>query len=262
MLISLASLAARAQTRGPGSTNQMELDSCQDLRQSGLQRTHFGWGGGSTGSYISLQREQLSLVSGSRYRGCIWRNAHTAVAAHWFPVEIFWIALASGILLLQCRRSQFDSWVRKIHWRRDRPPTPVFRPPAPVFLGFPCGSAGKESTCNAGDLGLIPGLGKSPGEGKGSLQYSAWRIPWTVYIVHGVSKSGTQLHKFHFQFPVSGLLNICLCGPLGMSSSNPTVFNSSLSCLNELELVILLETKNSDKKKKKKPSQFCEILAS
>ena len=41
------------------------------------------------------------------------------------------------------------------------------RLPTPVFLGFPCGSAGKESTCNAGDLGLIPGLGRSLGEGKG-----------------------------------------------------------------------------------------------
>ena len=37
----------------------------------------------------------------------------------------------------------------------------------PVFLGFPDGSAGKESACNAGDLGLIPGLERSPGEGKG-----------------------------------------------------------------------------------------------
>ena len=45
--------------------------------------------------------------------------------------------------------------------------------PTPVFLGFPCGSAGKEFTCNVGDLGSIPGLGRSPGEGKGySLQYS------------------------------------------------------------------------------------------
>ena len=34
-------------------------------------------------------------------------------------------------------------------------------------LGFPCGSAGKESACNAGDMGLIPGLGRSPGEGEG-----------------------------------------------------------------------------------------------
>ena len=39
--------------------------------------------------------------------------------------------------------------------------------PTPVFLGFPCGPAGKESACNVGDLGLIPGLGRSPGEGKG-----------------------------------------------------------------------------------------------
>ena len=38
------------------------------------------------------------------------------------------------------------SWVRKICWRRDRLPTPV-------FLGFPCGSAGKESACNVGNLG-------------------------------------------------------------------------------------------------------------
>ena len=42
-----------------------------------------------------------------------------------------------------------------------------------VFLGFPCGSAGKESACYVGDLGLIPGLGRSPGEGKSyPLQYS------------------------------------------------------------------------------------------
>ena len=45
-----------------------------------------------------------------------------------------------------------SSWVRKICWRRNRLPTPV-------FLAFPCGSAGTESTCNVGDLGLIPGLG-------------------------------------------------------------------------------------------------------
>ena len=43
--------------------------------------------------------------------------------------------------------------------RRDRLPTPV-------FLGFPCGSAGKEYTCNVGDLGSIPGLGRLPGEGE------------------------------------------------------------------------------------------------
>ena len=49
-----------------------------------------------------------------------------------------------------------------------------------VAMGFPCGSAGKESACNAGDLGLIPGLGRSPGEGNGyPLSILAWRIPRT-----------------------------------------------------------------------------------
>ena len=48
-----------------------------------------------------------------------------------------------------------------------RTPGEGFRLPSPVFLGFPCGSAGKESACSAGNLGLIPGLGRSPGEGKG-----------------------------------------------------------------------------------------------
>ena len=77
-------------------------------------------------------------------------------------------------ICLQYRRLQFDSWVGKIPWRRDRLPTPV-------FLGFPDGSAGKESACNVGDLGSIPGLGRSPGEGNGYLSsILAWRIPWTV----------------------------------------------------------------------------------
>ena len=56
-------------------------------------------------------------------------------------------------------------------------------------VGFPCGSAGKESACNVGDLGLIPGLGRSPGVGKGHpLQYSGLENAMD-YIVHGVTKS-------------------------------------------------------------------------
>ena len=59
------------------------------------------------------------------------------------------------------------------------------------FLGFPCGSAGKESSCNSRDLRLIPGLGRSPGEGKGYLlQYSGLENNMD-YIVHGVAKSWT-----------------------------------------------------------------------
>ena len=45
--------------------------------------------------------------------------------------------------------------------------------------GFPGGSDGKESACSVGDLGLIPGSGRSPREGNGNpLQYFAWEIPW------------------------------------------------------------------------------------
>ena len=73
---------------------------------------------------------------------------------------------------------------------------PCFR--LPGFLG---GSDGKESACNAGDLGSIPGLGRSPGEGKGyPLQYSGLENPmergaWRA-TVHGVAKSRTRLSDF------------------------------------------------------------------
>ena len=50
-----------------------------------------------------------------------------------------------------------------------------------VIEGFPGGFLGKESACNAGDLGSIPKLGRSPGEGKGSpFQYSGLESSWTV----------------------------------------------------------------------------------
>ena len=63
------------------------------------------------------------------------------------------------------------------------------RLPTPVFLGFPDGSAGKESACNVGDLGLIPGLGRSSGEGNGyPLQYSGLKN-FMGCIVHGVAES-------------------------------------------------------------------------
>ena len=84
-------------------------------------------------------------------------------------------------------------------WRRDRLPTPV-------FLGFPCGSAGKESACDAGDLGSIPGLGRSPEEGKGyPLQYSGLEKSMDC-IGHGVAESDTTERL--------SLSLICKCKPL------------------------------------------------
>ena len=86
---------------------------------------------------------------------------------------------AGKIINLQCRRPWFDSWIGKIPWRRDRLPTPV-------FLGLPVGSDGKESACNAGDLGW-----EDPLEEVMAIQSSilVWRIPmergaWQA-IVHG-----------------------------------------------------------------------------
>ena len=74
-----------------------------------------------------------------------------------------------------------------------------------ILSGFPGGSEVKASTCNAGDLGLIPGSGRFPGEGNGNpLQYFCLENPmdegawWT--LVHGVAKSWTRLSDFTFTF--------------------------------------------------------------
>ena len=88
------------------------------------------------------------------------------------------------------QETQFSSWIGKICWRSNRLPTPV-------SLGFPGGSAGKESIHNAGDLGSIPGLGRSPGEGKGyPLQYSGLENSMGC-TVHGVARVGHELSDFH-----------------------------------------------------------------
>ena len=69
-----------------------------------------------------------------------------------------WTSLVAQLVknLPAIQETPFDPLVGKIPWRRDRLPTPV-------FLGFAGGSDGKESACNEGDLGSIPGLGRSPG---------------------------------------------------------------------------------------------------
>ena len=75
-------------------------------------------------------------------------------------------------------RPHFNSWIGKIHWKRDRLPTPV-------FLGFPCSSTSKESAWNAGDLSSIPGFGRSLGEGKGYQLQNLGLENSTDCIVHG-----------------------------------------------------------------------------
>ena len=79
-----------------------------------------------------------------------------------YVITYFWILVAQLVKNLPAMQETLVWFLgyEKIPWRRDRLPTPI-------FVGFPGGSAGKESACNEADLGSIPGLGRSPGEGKG-----------------------------------------------------------------------------------------------
>ena len=124
-----------------------------------------------------------------QYAGCNNPNHQNAI----IPSVGGKIKLLQIRIFLQCRRPWFNSWIGKISWKRDRLSSLV-------FLGFPCGLAGKESACSAGGLGLIPGLGRSPGEGKGyPLQYSGLENSMGC-IVHGAAKNWTQLSNYHFHF--------------------------------------------------------------
>ena len=77
-----------------------------------------------------------------------------------------------------------------------------------LILGFPCGSAGKESARNVGDVGSILGLGRSSGKGKGyPFQYSSLENSMDC-IGHGVAKSWTWLSDFHFQIFVGTQCNL------------------------------------------------------
>ena len=120
--------------------------------------------------------------------GFSWQNSISLCPAS------FWASLVAQLVknppAMQDNLVRFLVGCGKIPWRRDRLPTPV-------FLGFSGGSVGKESTCNAGDPGSIPGLWEDPLE-EGMATHSSilgWRIPmdrgawWAT--VHGVAKNWT-----------------------------------------------------------------------
>ena len=110
---------------------------------------------------------------------------------------------------MQCRRLWVNSRVRKIPWRMDRLPTPV-------FLGFPGGSDGELSACSAGVPGSIPGLGRSPGGGHGNPhQYSclenphgqrslAGYSPWDRRVRNNWVTKCTYIFTFGFPWWLSG----------------------------------------------------------
>ena len=136
--------------------------------------------------YVWLLELDMERLTGSK----LGKEYNKAIYCH--PAYFTYMQSTEAYLIAQLVKNppaiqetpEFDSWVRKIHWRRDRLPIPV-------FLGFLCDSAGKESTCNVGDLGLIPGLERSPGEGNGyPLQYSGLEN-YMDCIFHVVAKSQT-----------------------------------------------------------------------
>ena len=138
-----------------------------------------------------------------------------------FPIPNVMKGFPDSSVGKKCKRPRFNSWVGKICCRRGRLPTLV-------FLGFPCGSGGKESTCNVGDLASIPGLGRSPGEGKGyPLQYSGMENSMDCRV-HGVTKSWTRLSEFHHHSS-SGIL--CLPGGQKLQKNHPAVFTTCFQYL-------------------------------
>ena len=155
---------------------------------------------------ISIYTKICVYTNIFREWGLFWKTAHVITEADKFriyrvsqqardpktspycssnPKALFW----QDFLLL----GGFSLLVYSVLW--------LFEWGQPIFRHFPGGSDGKVFTCNAGDLGSIPGSGISPGEGNGNpLQYSclensmdggAWRA-----VVHGVTKSQTRQSNF------------------------------------------------------------------
>ena len=137
-----------------------------------------------------------------------------------------------------------DFWVGKICWRRPRLPTPV-------FLGFLGSSAGKESACNVGDLGLIPGLGRCSGEGRGYPLHSSGledsmdcMIPWghkESNMTEQLSLSLTKaqiLHRFH-PFSVPGSSPVSILRLIVLSPLSPPICDSFsvFLCLSQMTLL-------------------------
>ena len=95
---------------------------------------------------------------------------------------------------MESQINSLETWIEKMQERFNKDLEEIKKSQYIMNRGFPCSSVGKESACSAGDPGLIPGLGRSPGEGNGNpLQYPCLenlmdRGTWWI-AVHGVAKS-------------------------------------------------------------------------
>ena len=135
---------------------------------------------------------ECSTFTASSFR--IWNSSAEIPSP---PLTLFVVMLPKAHLTSHTRMNG-SRWVTTPSWLLGSLRSFLYS--SDLSEGFPYGSAGKESTCNVGDLGSIPGLGRSPGEGKGyPLQYSCLENLMDC-IVHGVAKHLTQLSDFHFHF--------------------------------------------------------------
>ena len=120
------------------------------------------------------------------------RGGHSALAdSHWSGVMLDLVFSLQGLFFIErevCKSQRPRGGAKQSFLKvyevllcRIRRGTSLSRWSRRGPVGFPDGSDSKESACSAGDPGSIPGLGRSPGEGNGNpLQYSRWRIPWTM----------------------------------------------------------------------------------
>ena len=99
---------------------------------------------------------------------------------------------------MESQINSLETWIEKMQERFNKDLEEIKKSQYIMNRGFPCSSVGKESACSAGDPGLIPGLGRSPGEGNGNplqnpcLENLMDKGTWWI-AVHGVAKSWAQL---------------------------------------------------------------------
>ena len=129
--------------------------------------------------------------------GIILKHLKRLVYSHWLQEQSGVAQLVKNLPAML--RPQFDSWIRKIHRRRDTSTSTGVDTTHSSILGFPSWLSWQRTTCNAGDLGLIPKLGRSPGEAKGyPLQYFGLENS-NDCVVHGVTKR-QDWESFTFTF--------------------------------------------------------------
>ena len=144
----------------------------------------------SRGSSQPRDHTQASHIAGRFFT--VWAINRTVQKN--LPSSRTWISRLKVLWLLRKKdeksptQPDTSSWNFRTQGQRD----------LKILMGFPDSSVGKESACNVGNLGSIPGLGRSSGEGKGyPLQYSGLEDSVNC-IDHGVAKSRTRLSDFHF----------------------------------------------------------------